>query len=472
MEYEFFPKQLEAHNAVLSNEFDFILFGGAVRGGKSVWGFCELVLLCEVYPKSRWCVIREDTEKLRTTSIPSFKKLNFRGKLRESPYEYTHPNGSQILFKGENYAKDKELDWLKGFEANGFLFEEINECKSVTLFKAFERTGTWIIPDAKDQPISIIMATCNPTFGWVKELVYDKWKNNTIRDNWKYIQSRVYDNIPFLEANPDYVENQRRNLNRYEFEVFIEGNWDVQLQTGGEFLQSFDLQKHLTHVKFDSTKTIHISIDSNVDPYIAVSLWQLEKDDEKWILYQVGELLHKDPYNTARKAGESTAKWLISNGYSQAIYMYGDRSTKNRNNIDDDKRSFYQIFTDAMRKLGFQIADKFTTFAPPVAASGDFVNAIFDDIIPSASILISESCKASINDYIETKKDKDGTMLKEKEKDPKTGVTFEKNGHLLDTFRYIVTSLFLQEFRQFQNRFKKPDLGGLQFTQKKPKVTF
>ena len=59
--------------------------------------------------------------------------------MKTNPYEYTHHNGSIIMFKGENYDNDKDLDWLKGLEVNGFLFEEINECQHDTLNIAFGR---------------------------------------------------------------------------------------------------------------------------------------------------------------------------------------------------------------------------------------------------------------------------------------------------------------------------------------------
>lgn len=79
------------------------------------------------------------------------QKLNPSGKLRQSPYEYTHPNGSVILFKSESYDRDKDLDWMKGLEVNGFLFEEINECQEQTFYKAFERAGAWIIEGLSEE---------------------------------------------------------------------------------------------------------------------------------------------------------------------------------------------------------------------------------------------------------------------------------------------------------------------------------
>jgi hypothetical protein len=426
MKIDFSPKQIEAIEAIESGKYNFILFGGAIRGGKSWWGLGSLIILCEIFPGSRWCVIRENTDRLRTTTIPSFLKLSPWGKLRQNPYEYHHHNGSTILFKGENIQKDPDLDSFKGLEVNGFLLEEINECQQQTLYKCFERAGSWIIPNSKESPKPIIIATCNPTNGWVKELIYLPWRKNSLPEKWVYIPAKITDN-PYL--SDDYKESLK-NLPRYEYEVFVEGNWDIQLKTGGEFLKGFELVKHVKPVKYNQDSIIHISIDSNVDPYIAITCWQLIKINEKWQIRQINELPAIDPNNTARKAGEQVAKWLQSIGYNQRIFMYGDRSTKNRNNIDDNKRSFYQIFVDSLKKQGFKIEDKFLSHTPSVSLIGDFVNAIFDGTLIFAEIIIGEHCKKSINDYIETKQDKDGSILKKREVNPKTKVSYEPNGHL------------------------------------------
>jgi len=454
---ELTPKQTEAMNMIESEKFDFLLYGGAIRGGKTVWGLSALLIMCEIFANSRWCVIREDMEKIRTTTIPSFLKLTPSGKLRQSPYEYQHPNGSVILFKSENYAADKELDWMKGLEVNGFLFEEINECQQKTLFKAFERAGSWIIKDGKHQPKPIILGTCNPTFGWVKELVYDRWKNGTLPETWSYIPAKITDNVDKngnLNLPQAYIDNLK-NLPKFEYMVFVEGNWDIQLKTGGEFLRSFELSKHVKPIKFEPEKTIHISIDSNVYPYIAISVFQLIKDESRWVVRQIDEIPAIDPDNSAMRAGQKIGKYLKTIGYTQPVYLYGDRSTKSRNNIDNDKRSFFNILNDAIVSHGFSTFDKMDNHAPPVASIADFVNAIFADEIKNISIEIGENCKKSISDYIETKADKDGGMLKKRIIDPKTKVSYEPNGHLTDCLKDFIYQAFRNEYSQWDSRFKK-----------------
>ena len=110
---------------------------------------------------------------------------------------------------------DKELNRFKGLECNGFLLEEINELHQQTFYKCIERAGSHIIPNG---PKPIILATCNPTNNWVKELVYDHWKEGTLPPNWMYIPSKIFDN-PFIPQ--DYLESLK-SMPRYEYQVFVE----------------------------------------------------------------------------------------------------------------------------------------------------------------------------------------------------------------------------------------------------------
>jgi hypothetical protein len=134
--FEPFPKQQEFIEAALGDEFDFILYGGAIRGGKTFGGLAALILLSRFFKGSRWAVVRKDLPTLKRTTIPSFKKIvptNFLlgGSLatgyNQTDQVVTFKNGSQIIFFPENFVEDKELNRWKGLEVNGFLLEEINE---------------------------------------------------------------------------------------------------------------------------------------------------------------------------------------------------------------------------------------------------------------------------------------------------------------------------------------------------------
>lgn len=454
-----FPKQQEFLDAALSGDYSFIVYGGAIRGGKTFALLALFILLSRFFPGSRWAIVRKDLPTIKKNLYPSWNKIkpeNFIQSHNNETHTVTFKNGSQIIFFPESYATDKEQDRWKGLEVNGFGFEEINECQQVSLYKAFERSGSYVIPDIKVQPKPIVVATCNPTQGWLKDLVYTPFKNKVLKNTWLYIQSRIYDNIPLITSQPNYLPSLKANLNRYAIEVFVEGNWDVQLKTGGEFLRSFDLVKHIKPVTYNPDTTIHVSIDSNVYPHIAVTVWQLIRNGAGWIIRQINELPASDPENTASRAGKKVMSYLKNIGYTGQVYLYGDKSTKSRNNIDEDKRSFFQIFNEQLTKSGFRTVDKMPSSMPPVASVADFVNAIFDGEVLNLIIEIGEHCKASINDYIETKADKDGTMLKVRESHPTIPkLTYEKNGHLTDTLKDFISQAFSEEFKKYLNSKKK-----------------
>ena len=432
------PKQTEAMNAVQSEKYNFILYGGAIRGGKSVWGLSALLILCQVFPKSRWCVIRENSEKIRTTTIPSFNKIEPSGSLRQSPYEYTHPNGSVILFKSENYAQDKDLDWMKGLEVNGFLFEEINECQEQTLYKAFERAGSWIIPHSKHQPRPIILSTCNPTFGWVKTLIYDRWKNETLPETWLYIPAKITDNPHTPQS---YLDNLK-NLPTYEYMVFVEGNWDIQLKTGGEFYKCFEISDHVGHTAYNPELPLHISWDDNVNPYLPCGIFQIEGKHIKMI----DEIAGTTPNNTVKSVcNEIIRKYPAHNS---GMFIYGDATANKQDTKLENGYNFYRLVMDYLQQ--YRPKNRVTASNPSVVMRGNFINTVLEKNLSEIKITIGENCKHAIGDFIGLKEAADGTKLKEMATEPKTGVRYQKFGHFSDLFDYICCTAFAADFETYQ----------------------
>jgi hypothetical protein len=453
------PKQIEAYQACENNNI--VLYGGSIRGGKSYFLILYAFTLAFKYPNSRWIFVRQSLPVLKRTLLVSFREILENGfnqyveSFNQNDMTVKLKNGSVFVFLAESYDTDKELNRFRGLEINGAFIDEANEIQLVTFNKIIERAGSWF--HSPNCPSKIIM-TANPTNGWLKEVIYD---------SVAYIPARIFDN-PYIPK--EYLESLKM-LPKYEYIVFVEGSWDIQLKTGGEFYKGFELAKHVKPVKYDINQTFHISIDSNVFPYIAVSIWQLQKVNDIWQIKQVHELPCKDPDNTAKRAGEKVAKWLQTIGYSGSVFMYGDVSTKARNNIDENKQSFFDIFTQQLKNAGYRITDKFGSYAPPVAQVGDFVNAIFDGTLPFAEIIIGEHCKDSINDYIEVKQDKDGGTLKKRITDPKTGVSYEPVGHQLDCSKDLIVQAFSDEFKRFQNRFTPSKPNSTMQISRAPKFT-
>lgn len=237
------------------------------------------------------------------------------------------------------------------------------------------------------------------------------------------------------------------------YNVYALGEWGV-IRTGSEFFGSFARSKHTAEVAYDPTLPVHLSVDSNVLPYITCTYWQVAVDGDRYEVRQIGETCAESPNNTVRKAAKLVAKQLHEMGVDRVI-LHGDASTKAANNIDDEKRSFHDLFIDTLQKCGIDVGDKVSNRNPSVPMSGEFINAIFDGILPGLNIIISDVCKVSIEDYQSVQKDVNGAILKTKVKNPTTKQTYEAHGHISDTFRYIIADTLREQFLAFSNRRKR-----------------
>jgi hypothetical protein len=429
-------KQEEAVNAIASGNYDFILYGGAMGGGKTWWGLLSLLFLCRIYPGSRWCVIRENLNRIRLTTIPSFKRINPSGKLRENPYEYRHPNGSTIIFAGENYASDKDLDWMKGLEVNGFLFEEINECQFLALDRAFSRSGRWKI---ENMPKPIIIATCNPTQGWVKDTIYTPWKEYRLNPRWLYIPAKITDN-PNLDE--DYVR-QLDNMTKYEKMVMIDGEWDINLKTGQEFYKSFEMDKHVSIVSYNPRLALHISWDDNVNPYLPCGIFQIEGTEVRMI----DEIALSNPRNTI----EEVCKEFIERypDHKAGLFIYGDVTADKEDTKVEKGVTFFPLIVKYLRAYNPRVRK--LNANPSVVARGRWINRVLENELDGIRIIIGENCKKTINDLILIKEAPGGEKLKEEWTNPKTKKREQKIGHFSDLFDYFLTMAFINSYTKSQS---------------------
>jgi phage terminase large subunit len=201
-----------------------MLYGGAIRGGKTIVMLAIIFTLCRIYPGSRWAFIREDLPKIKRNLIPTFEKFKpkYFGNINKSDWTVEAKNGSKIIFLPESIKDDPELDKFRGLEVNGFVMEEANECQEKTFNACVERAGTWNIPTLDIQPPSCVLLTCNPSRTWVKSKFYDPWKLGSLAAPFYYLQATADDN-PFISE--EQKENWK-NLPENEYNRFVKGDWD------------------------------------------------------------------------------------------------------------------------------------------------------------------------------------------------------------------------------------------------------
>lgn len=428
------PKQAEAMDAIASERYRFILFGGGMGGGKTIWGLSAFLIMCELFPRSRWCVIREDLEKIRTTTIPSFTKMGASGQLRSSPWEYTHPNGSVILFKGENYDKDKELNWMRGLEVNGFLFEEINECQFASLDIAFGRAGRW---ECTPRPAPIILATCNPTDNWVKTMVYDRWEAGTLPETWLYIPSLVTDNPHLTE---EYLASLK-NMSRLKYEQLVLGNWNIRLKTGGEVYKEFDIERHVGHHPYHPALPLHISWDDNSNPYLPCGVFQVQGRS----IRMIDEIAGRNPNNTIAAVCREFARRY--NDHSAGLFIYGDATAEKQDTKLEKGRTFYRIIMEHLARFRPQL--RVPPSNPSVVMRVDFFNTVLERKYGGIEFGIDERCKLTIQDFMSIKEAADGTKNKEMETDPVSKVRYQKYGHFTDLCDYFICRAFYEDYTNF-----------------------
>lgn len=222
----FTERQAEFAAAVFSGDFRYLLYGGAIRGGKT---YCVLLLVlafAKIFKGSRWAVVRKDLPTIKRNTIPSFERLKpdgFCGEINRTDWYVDCANGSRILFFPESLRDDPERNRWRGLEVNGFALEECNEISEGSFNKAIERAGSWKVEG--EQPPPLIVATCNPTLQWVKRLWYDPWRKGTLAAPWFYLPAKVTDN-PHLD--PGYLESLEtlRETDAAAYERFVQGNWE------------------------------------------------------------------------------------------------------------------------------------------------------------------------------------------------------------------------------------------------------
>lgn len=266
-------------------------------------------------------------------------------------------------------------------------------------------------------------------------------------------------------------ENDRINDPDY-YQVYALGEWG-HIRTGAEFFPSFSHGVVCGRFKYNPELPIHISMDSNVLPYVTATFFQKEyKPDDVQQVTQIDELPIESPNNSARKAAKVIAKRLKEYGYSDKVYLHGDASGKAANTIDCENRSFFDLVIDELEREGFDVVDNIGKRNPSVATTGEFINAVWDGRVPGVSIRIDNDCTVSIDDYQAVQKDENGAIAKQKVTNPVTKQKYEAHGHVADTLRYIAHDLLRQQYTDFSMGRKRSLYSESEFNMFNPSTEY
>ena len=277
---------------------------------------------------------------------------------------------------------------------------------------------------------------------WIRKLFFDgEFKDQSIKHKSTFRMNY------FIDQDEYYKKLQLiANGNVAVLNAIANAEWGV-VRTGGEFWKQFNETKHVGKVEY-VPGVIYLSLDENVNPYVTCTCWQVRGTG----LFQIKEILCESPDNNAPKAAQRAADWLYSLNHKDMVFVCGDPSGRSKSTVDENSKSFFDKFIEGVRNRGFKVTDKVMKSAPEVALSGAFVNAIYENNLYGWSIMISDQCFSSIEDYIMVKEDSEGKMQKLKEKDPETKVTYEPRGHISDSKRYFILTVLAKQFEEYKGR--------------------
>jgi hypothetical protein len=243
---------------------------------------------------------------------------------------------------------------------------------------------------------------------------------------------------------PDAVKAQiegYKETNQYLYSVYSKGLW-TRKQTGGNFYKLFDRSKNCGDVFYNPEAALHISFDFNVNPYITLRIWQVyDKRAEN-----IDEICLVTPDNRT----ENLCRAFIAKypGHNAGLFVYGDPSGKKESTATEKGHNDYTVIMGAL--ASYRPTLRIHKVAPPVVMRGNFINAIFKINEQGITLVIGNNCSKGISDYMYLKEASDGTKAKIKEKDPNTGVSFERYGHCSDADDYFITYAFAGEFTAYQ----------------------
>ena len=222
-------KQTKAIDFLEDKKTNVILYGGGAGGGKSMLGAYWVLKQCLKYPNTRYVIGRSRLKNLKETTLRSlFEVCSMQGLKANVDFTYNetkslitlHETKSEILLKDLfHYPSDPNFDSLGSMEITGAFIDEATEITPMA-FNVIQSRMRYNL-DRHDLCPKLLM-TCNPSKGWIYSEFYKKYKDGTLDDNKKFVQSLVTDN-PNISKH--YI-TQLQQLDVLNQKRLLFGDWE------------------------------------------------------------------------------------------------------------------------------------------------------------------------------------------------------------------------------------------------------
>jgi hypothetical protein len=297
----------------------------------------------------------------------------------------------------------------------------------------------------------------------VQQRVHEKDLSGYLMDiepgEWEVVKLAALkeDNSPLWELKHTTEELLKlKRINPYVFESQYQQD-PKPIRKGGEAYKLYDDKKNVIDnpvigkvpALYNLDAPLHLSWDFNVNPHMSCGIYQVFGKRA----IKIDEIALGSPRNRT----EAVCDEFISRypSHDKGIFIYGDPAGKHEDTRTEIGYNDYKIIMKCLARYRPEL--RVAAAAPPVVMRIRFINTIFDVGFNGIEFQIGSNCVKTRNDYMFGKEDSDGTKLKEKAKDPLTGVSYEKHHHFTDEGDYFICKLFPNDFSEYQS-------GGPGFT--------
>ena len=423
----------------------------------SVW----LVSCCLRYADFRAVIARKTLKSLKESTWNTVRKVVKDWGLQEDVnYKVNNLAGSLQFWNGSiilmlemaDLPSDPNFERFGSIEVSAVGVDECSEISQRAIEVLFSRIR-WKVHETLG--VSKMLMTTNPTTNWIRSrFVQDDEGNKvTTREGEFYVPFSVFDN-PDIAFRQTYEAALNKISDQATKERLLFGNWDFVEANSMAIYNKFDGTRHLvSNLKeeaYDPTKPLITVWDFNVAPQMSVLLAQIDYDKKK--VYILEELLGKpeSKENNTPAMSRRLRDRLYRYKHIGGVDVTGDPSGLQRSTTSEDGVNNYTQILDTLGGGVLRPKLKLLKKQPPQVVRCDFVNQIFEGY-GGWEIRIDLRCRKLTEDLIYQLRNDDGSKCKKKIMDGKTGVKYEKYGHLSDCLDYLLCFYLRDSWYRFKN---------------------
>lgn len=201
----------------------FILYGGGLSSGKTVWLCLFLWRLGMQFPENRIAIFRKHLTTLRRTTLVTWQRFvppESVASWNQSTLTCRLINGSEVMFMEADQSKDPDFEKVRSLELGAYGVDEASEV-SADLHPALAGRLRFRPRDVDEREmIRRGLYTSNPK---PESWLHERFIRNPNQDCG--FVSGTYEDNP--NNPPGYIESLRRQMTDKQSARFIEGRWDV-----------------------------------------------------------------------------------------------------------------------------------------------------------------------------------------------------------------------------------------------------